>query len=129
MDKRFVTTFTRCCAFVFLLICLGCAAQSAPSDTAQLIEKQVRSYYNIPPRVKITVGPLRPSSDFPNYDALTIGMDGDGKKSAYEFLLSKDRKTLLRMTKLDLSKDPYAEIMKKIDVSGRPTRGIKTPKW
>ena len=27
------------------------------------------------------------------------------------------------MTKLDLSKDPFAEIMKKIDVSGRPTRG------
>ena len=27
------------------------------------------------------------------------------------------------MTKLDLSKDPYAEVMKKIDVSGRPTRG------
>ena len=27
------------------------------------------------------------------------------------------------MTKLDLSKDPYAEVMKKIDVAGRPTRG------
>ena len=27
------------------------------------------------------------------------------------------------MTKLDLSKDPFAEVMKKIDVSGRPTRG------
>jgi protein-disulfide isomerase len=27
------------------------------------------------------------------------------------------------MTKLDLSKDPLAEVMKKIDVKGRPTRG------
>ena len=27
------------------------------------------------------------------------------------------------MTKLDLSKDPFAEVMKKIDVNGRPTRG------
>ena len=45
------------------------------------------------------------------------------KKQTYDFLLAKDGKTLLRMTKLDLSKDPFAEIMKKIDVSGRPTRG------
>ncbi len=27
------------------------------------------------------------------------------------------------MTKMDLSKDPYAETMKKIDVKGRPVRG------
>ena len=27
------------------------------------------------------------------------------------------------MTKLDLTKDPYVEAMKKIDLSGRPTRG------
>ena len=32
------------------------------------------------------------------------------------------------MTKLDLTTDPYAEIMKKIDVSGRPTRGNKDAK-
>ena len=32
------------------------------------------------------------------------------------------------MTKLDLTNDPYAEIMKKIDVSGRPTRGNKDAK-
>ena len=45
------------------------------------------------------------------------------KKQTYDFLLAKDGKTLLRMTKLDLSRDPYAEVMKKIDVGGRPTRG------
>jgi protein-disulfide isomerase len=54
---------------------------------------------------------------------LTITFDGGTKKQTYDFLLAKDGKTLLRMTKLDLSKDPYAEVMKKIDVSGRPTRG------
>ena len=40
-----------------------------------------------------------------------------------EFLVSKDGKTLVRMTKIDLTKDPYAETMKKIDVAGRPVRG------
>jgi protein-disulfide isomerase len=54
---------------------------------------------------------------------LTITFDGGTKKQTYDFLLAKDGKTLLRMTKLDLSKDPYAEVMKKIDVGGRPTRG------
>jgi protein-disulfide isomerase len=42
--------------------------------------------------------------------------------------VSKDRNTLLRVTKVDLTKDPYAELMSKIDVSGRPTRGAKSAK-
>ena len=65
------------------------------------------------------MGPIKPS-EFPAYDALTITFDGGDKKQDYDFLLSKDRKTLIRLTKLDLSKDPYAEVMKKINVSGRP---------
>ena len=53
---------------------------------------------------------------------------GGEKKQTYDFLLSKDKKTLIRMTKLDLTKDPYAEVMKKIDIKGRPTRGNKDAK-
>jgi protein-disulfide isomerase len=87
----------------------------------------VRFTYSIPASVKITIGPLRPS-DFANYDALTITMEGGEKKQTYDFLLSKDGKTLARMTKLDLSKDPYVEAMKKIDLNGRPTRGNKDAK-
>jgi protein-disulfide isomerase len=113
--------------FVLALICLGCSAQSAPSEQVQRIEREVRSYYSLPATVKVTVGPLRPS-EFPNYDALTINIEGDAKKQDYDFLLSKDGKTLLRMTKLDLSKDPYAETMKKISLAGRPTRGNKDAK-
>lgn len=119
--------FWRRSILVLALVCLGCSAQSAPQEQVQRIEREVRSYYSIPPNVKITVGPLR-TSDFPNYDALTINMDGNGKKQDYEFLLSKDGKTLLRMTKLDISKDPYVETMKKIDLNGRPVRGNKDAK-
>ena len=113
--------------FILLLICLGCSAQSPPPDTVRTIERQVRAFYTIPPEVKVVVGPLK-TSDFPNYDALTIVFDGGGKKQEYEFLLSKDNKTLIRMTRMDLTKDPYAEVMKKIDVSGRPVRGNKDAK-
>jgi protein-disulfide isomerase len=114
--------------FVLLLIGLGCSAQSAPSDVARLVERQIRSHYSVEAEVKISVGPLRPS-EFPNYDKLTVTIENDaGKKQDLEFLLSKDAKTLVRWTPLDLTRDPYAEIMKKIAVSGRPTRGNKDAK-
>jgi len=105
-----------------LLICLGCSAQSPPSDVARLVERQVRSHYALPSDVKVVVGPLR-ASEFPNYDALTVTMSSSNKKQDLEFLLSRDHKALVRFTKFDLTSDPYAEIMKKIDVGGRPTRG------
>lgn len=130
MFRRFLVTFVRRSFFVLLLICLGCSAQptpSAPPDVVRLVERQVRSTYSVPAEVKLNIGPLR-SSEFPNYDALTITFDNSGKKQDYEFLLAKDRKTLLRVTRIDLTKDRFAEVMKKIDVSGRPTRGAKDAK-
>jgi protein-disulfide isomerase len=111
----------------FLLVCLGCSAQSASPDLTHKIERQVRSFYNIPPRVKVVLGPIK-TSEFPNYDALTITLDGGEKKATYDFLVSKDGQALIRLTKMDLSKDPYAEVMKKIDLSNRPVRGNKNAK-
>src|SRR5947207_5379827 len=106
---------------VFLLICLGCSAQ-APNELNEEIERQLRFTYKRPPGVKVTISAPH-SSDFPNYDALTVTFDDQGRKQNYDFLVSKDQKTLMRMTKMDLGQDPYAEVMKKIDVKGRPVRG------
>ncbi len=117
----------RRCILVLMIVCLGCSAQSVPSDLAQKIERRVRATYSIPASVKITIEPLKPS-DIPGYDSVTIDMVGGEKKQTYDFLVSKDNKTLLRMTKMDLTKDPYAEVMNKIDLSGRPTRGSKDAK-
>ena len=108
--------------FVFLAICLGCSAQMAPSELSQRIERQLRATYSVPATVKVIISAPHPS-EFPNYDGLTVTFDTDTKKQNYEFLLSKDQKTLLRMTKIDLTKDPYAETMKKIELKGRPVRG------
>jgi protein-disulfide isomerase len=129
MYRRFLVTLLRRSILVLVLVCLGCSAQSAlpSSDVVQKIERQVRATYSIPASVKITVGTLRPS-DFANYDSVTITMEGGEKKQTYDFLLSRDGKTLARMTLLDLTKDPYAENMKKIDLNGRPTRGSKDAK-
>ena len=121
---------------VLLVICLGCSAQSPPSpasasapaaDINRVVERQVRAHYSLPPDVQVILGPLR-SSEFANFDALTVTFASPHKKQDFEFLLSRDHKTLVRLTKLDLTTDPYAAIMTKIDVSGRPTRGNKDAK-
>jgi protein-disulfide isomerase len=114
---------------VLLLICLGCVAQSAPPDLARKIERQVRAYYSMPADVKVIVGAIAPSTDLAGYDAVTVTVDGgDGHQKEYKFLLSKDRTSMVRFTKFDLTKDPYAEVMSKIDIKGRPTRGAKSAK-
>lgn len=122
MFRRFlVISCKRVCLF-FLLICLGCSAQLAPNDLSQRIERQLRVTYSVPATVKVIISALHPS-EFPNYDSFTVTFDGDGRKKTYDFLVSKDQKTLIRMTKMDLSKDPYQEVMNKIDLKGRPVRG------
>jgi len=122
MVRRFLVMSCKRTFFVFLAICLGCSAQLAPSELSQRIERQLRTTYNVPSTVKVSLSAPH-ASEFPNYDALTVTFDSDGKKQNYEFLLSKDQKTMLRMTKIDLTKDPYVENMKKIDLKGRPVRG------
>lgn len=122
-------TLIRRSLLILLLVCLGCVAQSAPPDLARKIEHQVRAFYNLPPEVKVVVGGVTPSADMPGYDAVAVNIDGgDGKAKDFKFLLSKDRNTLLRLTKFDLTKDPFVELMSKIDVNGRPTRGAKSAK-
>jgi protein-disulfide isomerase len=129
MFRRFLLILIRRSLLILLLICLGCVAQSAPPDVARKIEHQVRSFYTIPADVKVRVGAVTPSTDVPGYDAVTVNIDGgEGKQKDYKFLLSKDRSTLLRVTKFDLNKDPFAELMSKIDVAGRPSRGAKSAK-
>lgn len=126
--RRLLLTLFRRSLFIFLLICLGCVAQSAPPDLARKIEHQVRAFYELPPEVKVTVGAITPASEVPGYDTVSVKLDQEGKQKDYTFLLSKDRNSMLRVTKFDLSKDAYADIMNKIDVNGRPSRGAKGAK-
>lgn len=122
MFRRYLLTLRKRTLIFLVLSCLGVTAQVPTADVSQRIERQIRSYYELPDSVKITMSAPR-ASEFPNYDSYTVTLEGDGNKRVFEFLLSKDQKTLIRMTKMDMSKDPYAENMKKIDVKGRPVRG------
>jgi protein-disulfide isomerase len=126
--RRFLVTLIRRSLFIWLLVCLGCVAQSAPPDVARKVEHQVRAFYNVPTDVRVTVGAITPGGELPGYDTVSVTLDGQGKQKEYKFLLSKDRTTMLRITKFDLTKDAFAELMSKIDVTGRPVRGAKSAK-
>ncbi|MGE0406749.1 MAG: DsbA family protein [Candidatus Korobacteraceae bacterium] len=115
--------------FVFLLlVVLGCSAQTPSTELDRRIARQIRSHFSIPAAVDIVVGERKQSSDFPAYETLTVTFSQGERKQEQEFLVTKDGSTLVRLTKLDISKDPYAEVMNKIDVKGRPVRGGKDAK-
>jgi protein-disulfide isomerase len=130
MLRRFLVRTIRRSFAILLVICLGCVAQSTPPDVARKIERQVRSYYSVPADVSVSVGSITPNSDWPGYDAVVVTLDSgsDGKKQDLKFLISRDRNTMLRMIKFDLTKDAFADVMSKIDVTGRPSRGAKSAK-
>jgi protein-disulfide isomerase len=107
-----------CCLLV--TIAAGCKAQSTAAN-AQLnrrIEILVRSQYPVPPGYTVTVG-ARSKSDFPGYDTVPIVFERGPAKSSVNFLLSTDNKTLARLEKFDISKDP-ADI---VSAANRPIRG------
>jgi protein-disulfide isomerase len=119
--------------FVLFTLTAGlgcCTAQSAAPDLARKIQHQIRSYYNIPPQVHLSVGALSTSPEFPAYESVVVTVEGGGgtKQDDLTFLISKDRSSMKRMTNFDLRKDPFAETMNKINTNGRPTRGAKAAK-
>jgi len=112
-----------------LLFVVGCRAQ-APSgaELSGRIEKQIRSTFSYPPYVDIKAGERKPSTDFAGYDELTVTMSFRGQSKTQHLLISKDNKTLLSVTKMDLTHDPLADVMAKINLAGRPVRGSKQAK-
>jgi len=127
--------------WLVLLFCLGCSAQSLSPEANQRIERQVRAFYKVPDAVVITLGAPKPS-EFSGFDILPITFEGGGEKNTREFLISKDGRKLLRLTDIDITPEGYAktmnkvaetqrahaELMKKINLTGRPWRGAASPK-
>ena len=124
-----------------VLFCLGCSAQSLSPEANQRIERQVRAHFKVPDAVMVTLGTPKPS-EFAGYDSLSITFEGGAQKNTHEFLLSKDGKRLLRLTNIDITPEAYAktlvqnaemhreqaELMKKVNLTGRPWRGAAAPK-
>jgi protein-disulfide isomerase len=120
-----------------LLISLaaGCKAQSPPSaasssaplvPTPQLnrrIEVLVRSQFEVPPNVELSIGaPAR--SDFPGFENLPITFSSHGKQTVVNFLLANDGNTIARLEKFDISHNPADTI----SIQNRPSRGTPDAK-
>jgi protein-disulfide isomerase len=109
-------------------LAVGCKAQTAPQaapDLAQSrrIETTVRSQYNVPQDVAVTIGARKPSQ-IAGFDALPVTLSHGAKQQVMDFLISTDGKTLARLEKFDLVNDPDFSI----DVAGRPIRGNPSAK-
>lgn len=117
---------SRCLFLAGLLalgLAVGCKAQPAQQSSADLdvnrhIEVLVRSQFSVPQDYAVTIGARKPS-DIPGYDAITITFSRGTKTTPFDFLISKDSKTLARLETFDLEKDPVFTI----DTTGRPIRG------
>lgn len=87
-------------------------------EVVHRIQTEIRTHYNVPQQITISVAPPTAGS-VPGYDDLAITLLGGSHPSTHEFLISKDRKTLAHMEKYDVSQD----LMSKIDLKGRAVRG------
>ena len=120
-------------ALLALVLAAGCKAQiaippAAPAaavpnapDGALLnrrIEVMVRSQFNVPQDYAVTIGARTPSQ-FTGYDTLPVTLSRAASSTIVNFLISSDGKTLARLDKFDLEKDPVFAI----SVAGRPIRG------
>jgi len=79
---------------------------------------EIRSRYQVPTGVNVTIG-TPTASELTGFDNVAVTLSGGTHSSTHDFLISKDRKTLAHMEKMDLTQD----LMSKIDTKGRPWRG------
>lgn len=106
------------CALSFTSGCKAQTPAATDATTNRHIEVLVRSQFNIPADVSITVGPRKPSK-FIGYEAQPITLTRDSHSTQIEFLVSSDGKTLARLETFDLTKNPIFNI----DTQKRPIRG------
>ncbi len=105
-----------------LVLAIGCKAQSPPPALSATLERrievQVRSEYQLPSDVEVSIGARTPSR-FTGYQTLPITISRAGKSQVIDFLISDDSTKLVHMDTMDLTKTPADSI----DITGRPIRG------
>jgi protein-disulfide isomerase len=114
---------------LLLVMAAGCHAQApAGPQLDPMVAKQVRALYKLPAFVDVTVAGRQPSKDFPGFTQLAVKLSYGGTEQTRDLLLSADGKSLYTVVRMDMTRDPQAEMMSKIDLAGRPVRGNKDAK-
>jgi protein-disulfide isomerase len=107
---------------------IGCKAQTTPSSgidptLSRRIELQVRSEFDLPGDVNVSVGARKPSQ-FTGYDTLPVVLSHGAKTQEINYLISTDSTKLIHQDTMDLTKNPADAI----DIAGRPIRGNPSAK-
>ena len=108
---------------ILIGLTVGCKAQNPPLGAAdqalnRRIEILVRSQYDLPANVDVSLGARKPSA-FTGYDTLPVNLSRAGKSQEVDFLISRDNTKLIRQDTFDLTKDPADAL----HIAGRPIRG------
>lgn len=125
---------TRRLLFALLLLAVGCRAQSPATannsnpDVNRRVAQHVRGLIQAPPYINIDVKERKAGSDIEGYDSIVVTLSAGERSQDVNLYISKDNSKLLSVTKVDLTKDPYAEVISKMDLTGRPVRGNKDAK-
>ena len=101
----------------------GCKAQStAPAGPDPVLDRRieimVRSQYEMPADVTITLGARTPSQ-FTGYETLPVTIAHRSSSQVVTFLISNDNTKLIHLDTFDLTKDPTDAL----PITGRPIRG------
>jgi protein-disulfide isomerase len=94
------------------------ALEPLTPEISHRIETEIRSRYNVPPQISISLSAPK-SGAMAGYDDVTVTFSGGSHTTSHTFMISKDRKTLAHLETMDISVD----LMSKIDVKGRPVKG------
>lgn len=106
----------------------GCKAQTSTSTSSDLalnrrIELQVRSEFELPNDVNVSIGARKPSQ-FAGYETVPVTLSHGVKTQEVDFLISDDSSKLVHFTTMDLTKTPGDSI----NLAGRPIRGNPSAK-
>ena len=112
-----------CC--VILAATAGCRAQ-APTTTSKSkldarIETAIRNELSVPPVYNVSIGPEK-KSDLAGYNSILVTFLLPGhpdRTQQLTYLVSTDGNTLARLSKIDISKGPNADL----PIAGRAIRG------
>jgi protein-disulfide isomerase len=96
------------------------AATAEPDEVAKRIEEYFTK--SVTPGNTLKASAISPSQ-VPGWNKGTLDVDANGNKQSIPFLVSLDGRYFISGDVTDLTVDPLDAVMKKIDLSHRPSRG------
>ncbi len=117
-------------AVAMAVLLLSSAVAFGLTNEAGLKEKiavYMRKAFNIPPNVKIAIGPIAPSG-VPGLDKSVVNVSIGERKQTQDIFISHNGKYLILGKVYNLNEDPLKETWSKITLKGSPVRGAEGAK-